>query len=508
MANSITNAIEIAKKMISDGIVYVYGYKYETVTVSKVNQLAAMYPNVFTPSIKSQALKKVGKIGIDCSGFVCKAFGIPHIGSSQLKSKMSHLYKVSDSTNILNGMIIWRQGHIGIIEVDENGEAWVLEAKGTAYDLVRTKYLSRGSSFTYYGELSGIDYSNARKIGTSSSVTSRPSKVIREVIDISHHNTINLAQTASKYKDVIIRVGYRASATGVLTLDKKFVSHAEDAIKNGFRLGFYIWDQSMNEAEAKEQADWIVGLIKPLPVTYPVYIDSEYANQSHSGRADNLTKDQRTKNIVAFCERIKQYGYTPGVYASDSWFKSMVDFEQLKKYEIWCARYSTKSPTISKYDMWQYGSSHIPGSANPIDVNYLYKEYCTGSTSTPEFGAMLWNEIAASTLNIRNAPSTSGKILYQMHKGDKVNIYLLRNNWCKINSTYEIWCSYNYVKPTVGKIINCSKLNCRQSPINGAVAFVLSAGNKVNILNQDETGWYYIESNGRTGYVSNKYLSH
>lgn len=506
MANSITNAIEIAKKMISDGVVYVYGYKYETVTVSKVNQLAAMYPSVFTHSIKSQALKKVGKIGIDCSGFVCRAFGISHIGSSQLKSKMSHLYKASDSTNILNGMIIWRQGHIGIIEVDENGEAWVLEAKGTAYDLVRTKYSTRGNSFTYYGELSGIDYSNARKIGTSSSVTSNPPKVIREVIDISHHNTINLVQTASKYKDVIIRVGYRASATGVLTLDKKFVSHAEDAIKNGFRLGFYIWDQSMNEAEAMEQADWMVGLIKPLPTTYPVYIDSEYANSNHSGRADNISKAQRTKNIIAFCERIKSHGYIPGVYASDSWFKSMVDFEQLKKYEIWCARYSSNSPTISRYDMWQYGSAHIPGSVNPIDVNYLYKDYSGGDTTPSIPDTIFYNTVTASSLNVRNSPSTSGRVVDVIHVGNKINIYDLQSGWCKISETEDKWCSYKYIQSKKGTVANCNKLNCRQSPINGNVSFVLSSGNKVNILRQDESGWFYIEYNGKTGYVSNKYI--
>lgn len=507
MPNSITTAISIAKKMITDGVVYVYGYKYEPVTASKVNTLAAMYPKVFTPSIKKMALAKVGKIGIDCSGFVCKAFGISHIGSSQLKGKMVHTYKVSDSSKIMNGMIIWRNGHIGLLEVDEAGEAWVLEAKGTAYDLVRTKYATRGKSFTYYGELSGVDYSNARKIGNSSSTTlPQPNNVIREVIDISHHNTINLFQTASKYKDVIIRVGYRASATGVLTLDKKFLTHAQDAINNGFRIGFYIWDQSMNEAEAREQADWMVGLIKPLPVSYPLYIDSEYANQKHDGRADGISKEQRTKNIIAFCERIKELGYTPGVYASDSWFKSMVDFNQLKKYDIWCARYSTNAPTISKYEMWQYGSANVPGSKNPIDINKLYKVY--GSNTTPSIpDATFFNTVTASSLNIRNKPSTLGNIVDVIHVGNKLNIYELQGNWCKISNTEDKWCSYQYIRPTNGIVTNCSKLNCRQSPVTGKIAFVLSSGAQIHVIGQDSSGWYFIEYGGKTGYVSSKYIS-
>lgn len=508
MANSVTTAISIAKKMITDGVVYVYGYKYEPVTISKVNSLAAMYPSVFSPSIKKMALAKVGKIGIDCSGFVCKAFGISNIGSSQLKAKMVHTYKVSDSSKIMNGMIIWRNGHIGLIEVDEAGEAWVLEAKGTAYDLVRSKYTTRGKSFTYYGELSGIDYSNARKIGNASSSTlQQPTKVICEVIDISHHNTINLSQTATKYKDVIIRVGYRASATGILTLDKKFLVHAQDAINNGFRMGFYIWDQSMNEAEAREQADWMVGLIKPLPVSYPLYIDSEYANQKHDGRADGISKEQRTKNIIAFCERIKELGYTPGVYASDSWFKSMVDFNQLENYEIWCARYSTNAPTISKYEMWQYGSTNVPGSKNPIDINRLYKDYSTNNATPSTPAAKFYNTVTASSLNVRNKPSTLGKVVDIIHVGNKLNIYALQNNWCKISETENKWCSYKYIRPTCGIVTNCSKLNCRQSPVTGKVAFILSSGSQIHVIDQDSSGWYFIEHDGKVGYVSNKYIS-
>lgn len=505
MPNSITTAISIAKKMITDGVVYVYGYKYEPVTASKVNTLAAMYPKVFTPSIKKMALAKVGKIGIDCSGFVCKAFGISHIGSSQLKDKMVHTYKVSDSSKIMNGMIIWRNGHIGLLEVDEAGETWVLEAKGTAYDLVRTKYSTRGKSFTYYGELAGIDYSNARKIGNSSSSTPPPNRVIREVIDISHHNTITLSQTAAKYKDVIIRVGYRASTSGILTLDKKFLAHAQDAINNGFRTGFYIWDQSLNEAEAREQADWMVGLIKPLPVSYPLYIDSEYANQKHTGRADGISKEQRTKNIVAFCKRIKELGYTPGIYASDSWFKSMVDFNQLKNFDIWCARYSTNAPTISKYEMWQYGSTNVPGSKNPIDINKLYKAY--GSNTTPSIpDATFFNIVTASSLNVRNKPSTLGNIVDVIHVGNKLNIYELQGNWCKISKTEDKWCSYKYIRPTNGIVTNCSNLNCRQSPVTGKIAFVLSSGDQMHVMGQDSSGWYFIEYGGKTGYVSNKYV--
>lgn len=510
MSSTPEQAVAIAKQMIGAGVVYVYGFKYETVTKAKIESLSAQYPSVYTSSIKNMAVNKIGKTAVDCSGFVCKAFAISNIGSSQLMAKMIHKYKVSDTSNILNGMLIWRNGHIGLIEVDENGIAWVLEAKGTAYDLCRTLYSSRGKDFTYYGELSGIDYTNAKKIGETSTQS-----IIRDIIDISHHNTITFSQIATKYKDVIIRVGYRSYSTGTLTLDTKFVEHAKGAIENGMNLGFYMWDQSINENEAIEQADWIVGLIKALPVSYPIYLDQEYYNTSQQGRADKLSKDQRTKNAIAFCERIKQLGYTPGIYASNSWLTSMVDYDRLKQYEIWCARYSSNPPTISSYGIWQYGSANVPGSNAAIDVNHLYKDYpkilsvASGPSILSPVPEKLYCTVTANTLNVRNKPNTiTGKVIGTLKRDSRVNIYSLENTWAKISDSEEKYCSYNYLKPSSGKVVNCQKLNCRNAPVTGMVSYVLSVNDSVEILNQDlSTGWYYINHNGQPGYASNNYIA-
>lgn len=438
------------------------------------------------------------------------------VASAQLYKNKNAYYKsnpkVGDQIFFNNGT---RINHTGIVYKVDSQRVYTVEGNtGSGSDVIipnggcvaKKSYLLTNKKIDGYGRPLYSYY--ASKIGNSSSSTlPQPTKVIREVIDISHHNTINLSQTATKYKDVIIRVGYRASATGILTLDKKFLIHAQDAINNGFRMGFYIWDQSMNEAEAREQADWMVGLIKPLPVSYPLYIDSEYANQKHDGRADGISKEQRTRNIIAFCERIKELGYTPGVYASDSWFKSMVDFNQLENYEIWCARYSSVSPTISKYEMWQYGSTNVPGSKNPIDINRLYKDYSTNNATPSTPDATFYNTVTASSLNVRNRPSTLGKVVDVIHVGNKLNIYALQNNWCKISETENKWCSYKYIRPSSGLVTNCSKLNCRQSPVTGKVAFILSSGSQIHVIGQDSSGWYFIEHDGKVGYVSNKYIS-
>ena len=160
-----------------------------------------------------------------------------------------------------------------------------------------------------------------------------------KAVDVSKYNIINdYSILAQQINYIIIRVGYRASATGIITEDDLFKKHIESCIKNGIQnIGIYFYDQSLNEKEAIEQADWVVGKIKSYKINMPIYIDSEYSNsKTHNGRADNINKIQRTKNIIAFCNRIQEFGFQAGVYASNSWYKSMLNFDEIKQFNIWC----------------------------------------------------------------------------------------------------------------------------------------------------------------------------
>lgn len=162
MANTPNEIVKNAKKMISDGYVYVYGYKGTKVRKDEVMALSKQYPSVFSSSILKMALAKVGKIGIDCSGFVNKAAGTNLGGSYQINEAAPRSWDISNPKNIKSGMYCWRTGHIGILEVDSDGVIWILEAMGTAYDLRRTKFSERGSHFMKYGEIKGVDYSSAK----------------------------------------------------------------------------------------------------------------------------------------------------------------------------------------------------------------------------------------------------------------------------------------------------------------------------------------------------------
>lgn len=191
-------------------------------------------------------------------------------------------------------------------------------------------------------------------------------------IDISKHNgTVdwNAVKNAG-VEFVILRCGYRGSASGVLVEDEKFRTNIKGATAAGLKVGIYFFSQAVNEMEAVEEASLTLSLIKGHKISYPVYIDVEAAN----GRADGLSAAERTKVVRAFCETIRDSGYTAGVYSNKNWFAEKMDTGAFGNYRIWLAQY-TESPTYTgRYEMWQYSSrGTIPGIKGDVDLNICYQ---------------------------------------------------------------------------------------------------------------------------------------
>lgn len=212
------------------------------------------------------------------------------------------------------------------------------------------------------------------------------------LVDIStFQRNIDYAKLAKAVDGVIIRVGYRGyGSSGSLETDELFKIHITNCILHGIPVGVYWFAQEINASEGEAAADYVYNLIKDYKITFPVYYDSEYSSSpTRTGRADNISKTARTNATVAFCKKIKKYGYTPGVYASESWFNDELDFSKLKNYSIWVACYGSdtgkagRKPTTSVYDMWQYSSKgKVDGYSGNIDVNYCYKDFVSSKSTT------------------------------------------------------------------------------------------------------------------------------
>ena len=236
--------------------------------------------------------------------------------------------------------------------------------------------------------------------------------------------------------------------------------------------------------------------------------------KDHDGRADNISKDQRTKNIIAFCNTISNANKVSGVYASDSWFKSMLNFDQIKNYNIWCARYSTQKPTISKYDIWQYGSEQFIWGQKPIDVNWIYT--LSSNTQKPENEANKSqikgiNNIVKvnSYLNIRNQPLSNAPIVGKLYPNDQVQIFGYVHDWYMISTNMDKWVSAKYVFSKTGK--TTANLNYRTGVgTNNKSLGIYPKGTVVKLLNKaDYNGdtWYLcLDNQDRFGWCSGKYI--
>lgn len=340
-----------------------------------------------------------------------------------------------------------------------------------------------------------------------------------KAVDLSQYNVVtDYKKMANEIKYIFLRVGRRGSSNGQIIEDTGFNKHIKECIANNIsNIGLYYYDQSINEQEAIEQADWVVNILKhnciSQYITLPIYIDSEYSNNQHNGRADNISKEQRTKNILAFCNRIQELGFKAGTYASNSWFQSMVNFDQIKHFNIWCARYSTQKPTISKYDIWQYGSEQFIWGQKPIDVNWIYN--LSTDIQKVENGAnkseiKICNKVCVSDyLNVRQKPLINATIVDKLYNNMEVPIFGYVHDWYMISTDMNRWVSSKYISTTLGK--TTTNLNYREGAgANNKSLGIYEKGTIVKLLNKATINnelWYLcLDENDRFGWCSGKYI--
>lgn len=173
----------------------------------------------------------------------------------------------------------------------------------------------------------------------------------------------------------MVRCGYRSYGSGVLTEDTSFNTYVTDALKNNINVGVYFFTQAVSVSEAEEEADFVLNMIRPFKVTYPIVLDVEEIFDD-SFRQENLSKEELTDVIVAFCEKIKNAGYTPMVYGNLKCFAGMVDMTRLESYEKWLAYYDDEPYLPYEMSMWQYSESgKIDGIDGKVDMDISFKTW-------------------------------------------------------------------------------------------------------------------------------------
>ena len=193
------------------------------------------------------------------------------------------------------------------------------------------------------------------------------------LIDVAHHQgTIDWAKVPYRAS---VRIGYRGYGTGKLMKDEQYDANLAGAKANAKLFGFYFFSQAVTVVEAREEAEFCASL---APSGYPLFFDAEWGHTTetggHDGRADNLTKDQRTAIAMAFCVRAKQLGFIVGVYTFTSFANTNIDYEYLcEDYVGWLADTRTNYDKTLPRCIHQYGQGNVAGITKVVDLNHLVK---------------------------------------------------------------------------------------------------------------------------------------
>ena len=169
-----------------------------------------------------------------------------------------------------------------------------------------------------------------------------------------------------------IRLGIRGYSEGAIQADDYFQSNIKGARRNDIEVGVYFFTQATSVEEAEEEAQYVLDMIEPYKVDYPVVIDVE-ALSNVNARTNDLTKEERTEYCIAFCEVIKNAGYTPMIYGNLKTFMLLLDIEQLEDYDKWFAYYDEQFYFPYDFKVWQYtDTGKVSGIGTDVDLNISF----------------------------------------------------------------------------------------------------------------------------------------
>ena len=278
------------------------------------------------------------------------------------------------------------------IFVGSIAQTGIYKSKYTDYNLVyadgKTGWYDYGDNTYYIGSDGRPLYGNQYIDGKRYFFNANGAKASLFGADFSkHQGTIDWASVKqSGVEFVILRAAVRGyGSSGNLVTDSQIAANIEGALSQNIDVGIYVFSQAVTTEEAVEEAERALDIIKGYDIKLPIYFDSEYSGApNRTGRADGLTKAERTSLAIAFCETVRNAGYKPGVYASKSFFYNNLGYAafQSRGYEIWLAHHiSSVTDFKYPYNIWQYTSKGSIGGVQSeyADLDIAYYDYANDS---------------------------------------------------------------------------------------------------------------------------------
>ena len=180
------------------------------------------------------------------------------------------------------------------------------------------------------------------------------------------------------YDFVFVRAGHRTFHTGSLEKDTRAIKNLTRAEEAGLDVGVYVFSQAVSIKEAIEEAELCLDVIKEsgVEITLPVVFDPEIQIE-YDARINYISSKQFTDNAVAFCETIKEAGFTPAIYANCSTETDILNLSRLENAEIWYADYNSVPESPYRFTYWQYSNmgwvDGIPETETDLNLWFVPK---------------------------------------------------------------------------------------------------------------------------------------
>ena len=196
-------------------------------------------------------------------------------------------------------------------------------------------------------------------------------------IDLSkYQKQVDFAAIQSEGIDFcMLRVGSRGYKNGAIQEDEKFQEFLAGAEAVNMPIGLYFFSQAVTEAEAVEEANFVISKIGEHKISYPIAYDMEFI-ENDSSRIETLTKDEKTRIAMAFLQRIEEAGYTGMLYGNKEWLLKRIDLTKFEKYDIWLTQEDDIPDYPYTYSMWQYTrQGEVYGIEGYVDLNISFIDY-------------------------------------------------------------------------------------------------------------------------------------
>lgn len=176
------------------------------------------------------------------------------------------------------------------------------------------------------------------------------------------------------FEFAMLRAGFRGYGTNGLMKEDSFAqTNYQNAKAAGLKVGAYFFSQAITVAEAIEEAQFLLEIVKDWELDMPLVFDWECLADNY--RTVGVNARQLTDFAKAFCETVKGAGHRVMVYFNPNQSRKDMYLSELTDYGFWLAMYSDNMNYAYNVNMWQYTrSGSVPGIRGKADIN-LYFPY-------------------------------------------------------------------------------------------------------------------------------------